>query len=142
MDWTVEFDEPHGYFRIVTRGDFTLADHRTMVDDLLSRPEWRPGTSALFDHRRVRFGDIGFNEMLQVKSIHLINEARIGNGKSAIVLNPDADYGLGRQFQILTDGRVSARIHIFVDEGEAVAWLLRDGEDHARAVEGEEPMFD
>jgi hypothetical protein len=124
MHWTIEFDEPQGYFRIVRRGDFTPTEHQRMIEDLVSRPEWRPGAAALFDCRQVRFGDIGFNEVLEVKSIHVSNDARIGDGKSAILMKSDGDYGLGRQFQNLTRGWVSAQIHIFVDEAEAVAWLL------------------
>jgi len=123
MRWTIEFDEPRGYVLIVARGDFTLADHRQMVEDLLSRPEWRPGSATLFDHREIHFGDAGFREMLEVKSLHVSNDAVIGDGKSATLMRTDVDYGIGRQFQILTDGRVSAKIRIFVDEAEAVAWL-------------------
>jgi hypothetical protein len=124
MDWTFEFDAQQGYVLIVTRGDFNLADHRTMVESLLSNPQWRSGTATLFDHRQVRFGDIGFNEMLEAKSIHVSNDTRIGNGKSASLMRSDADFGLGRQFQHLTGGRVSAQVRIFLNEAEAVAWLL------------------
>jgi len=125
MHWTIEFNE-RGYFLIVTRGDFTLTDHRRMVEDLLSRLEWRPHSATLFDHRLLRFGDMGFNQMLETKSIHVSNDARIGNGKSASLMKSSADYGLGRQFEILTGGRVSAQVRIFLDEAEAVAWLLHD----------------
>jgi hypothetical protein len=124
MDWTFEFDGGEGYVLIVTRGDFNIADHRRMVGDLLSRPEWRPGSAALFDHRQVRFGGIGFREVMEAKSIHVDNDTRIGNGKSACLMSSLADYGTGRQFQNLADGKVSARVRIFLDEAEAVAWLL------------------
>jgi hypothetical protein len=124
MQWTFEFDEPRGYVRIVTRGDFTLADNRRMVEELLSRPEWRPGTATLFDHRQLSLDGIGFEEMLDVKSVHVDNDARIGNGKSANLMKSDTDYGVGRQFEILTHGRVSAKVRAFRNEQEAVAWLL------------------
>jgi hypothetical protein len=123
MDWTFEFDARQGYARIVARGDFDLADHRRMIESLLSSPEWRPGTATLFDNRQVRFGDIGFNEVLEVKSLHVSHDARIGNGKSASLMRSDSDYGIGRQLQNLTSGKVSAQIRIFLDEAEAVAWL-------------------
>jgi hypothetical protein len=97
-----------------------------MIEDLVSRPGWRPGTAALFDCRQVRFGDIGFNEVLEATSIHVSNDALIGNGKSAILMKSSADYGVGRQFQNVTGGRVSAQIRIFLDEAEALAWLLQD----------------
>ena len=124
MDWTFEFDTGRGYVLIVTRGDFNLADHRRMVECLLSSPEWRPGTATLFDHRQLRLGDVGFNDMLEVKSIHVSHDARIGNGKSAALMSSMTDYGHGRQFQNLASGQVSAHLRIFRDEAEALAWLL------------------
>ena len=126
MHWTIEFDESHGYFLIVTSGDFNFTDHRKMVEDLLSQPEWRPATATLFDHRQLRFDDIGFSEVLEAKSVHVNNDAQIGNGKSAILMKSTADYGIGRQFQNVTDGRVLAQIRIFLDEAEAIAWLVDD----------------
>ena len=124
MDWTFEFDTGRGYVLIVTHGDFNLADHRRMVESLLSSPEWRPGTATLFDHRQLRLGDVGFNDMLEVKSIHVSHDERIGNGKSAGLMSSTTDYGHGRQFQNLASGHVSAPLRIFLDEAEAIAWLL------------------
>jgi hypothetical protein len=128
MDWTFEFRLREGYVRIVTRGDFNVTDHQTMVESLLSDPKWRPGTPTLHDHRRLRFQDIGFNEMLEAKSIHVSNDARIGNGKAASLMRANGDFGIGRQYEILTTGRVSAQVRTFEDEAEAVAWLLDEAE--------------
>jgi hypothetical protein len=49
---------------------------------------------------------------------------RIGYGKAAIPLRTLADYGRGRQFELLTDCRVGAQLQVFRDEAEALHWLL------------------
>jgi len=54
---------------------------------------------------------------------HEDNDEWIGNSKIAFLMNSVGDFGLGRQYEILTDGRVSARIHVFVDEETATRWL-------------------
>ena len=125
VDWTFEVDGLQRYFRIVTCGDFSLTHHKRMVRDLLSHEEWRPGARTLFDHRLLRFGDIGFAEMLELEAVHVSNDSVIGDGKSAILMSSN-DYGLGRQFQNITDAGVSAQIRIFKNEVEALAWLLED----------------
>lgn len=60
MDWTVEEDGELGFVTVVTRGLFTVPDHLRMIQDVVSRPFWRPGTCVLFDHRGLEFRVRGF----------------------------------------------------------------------------------
>jgi hypothetical protein len=39
-------------------------------------------------------------------------------------MNTPVNYVLGRQFQLLTEGKVDARVQIFLNEAEAIRWLL------------------
>jgi hypothetical protein len=113
---------------VTTRGAFDVAEHRRMVEDIVSRDFWRPGTAVLFDHRELSFGDSGYAQMREAGENHLANNDRIGDGKAAVVMGTRADFGRGRQFELLTDGRVDARVHIFLDPEEALVWLLSDAE--------------
>jgi hypothetical protein len=124
MEWTVE--DRTGHVVVTTRGVFSVAEHRRMVEDIVSRDFWRPGTAVLFDHRELSFGDSGYEEMRDAGENHLALNTRIGDGKAAVVMGTRADFGRGRQFELLTDGRVDARLHVFLDPEEALAWLLRD----------------
>lgn len=124
MEWTVEDRTDHVV--VTTRGTFNVAEHRRMVEDIVSRAFWRPGAAVLFDHRELSFGDSGYAQMMEARENHLENNARIGDGKAAIVMGTRADFGRGRQFELLTDGRVDARLHVFLDPEEALVWLLRD----------------
>jgi hypothetical protein len=123
MRWTVEPGGEGGYVVVATAGTFDVSDHLRMTEDILSRPYWVPGTPVLFDHRQLDFGDAGFRAMQEAGANHLTNDARIGDGKAAILMSSPVDFGRGRQFELLTEGRRSARLRIFLDEGEALAWL-------------------
>lgn len=123
MKWTVNFNEVCGAAVVRTRGVFNVSDHGRMVEDIVSREEWRPGHSILFDHRELSFDSIGYEDMVRARENHLAHEARIGNARSAILMKSAADYGVGRQFQLLAEGRVSADLEIFADEQAATAWL-------------------
>ena len=128
MDWTVEEAGGMGFVTVVTRGVFNVPDHLRMIEDILSRPSWVPGTPVLFDHRQLDFGDAGFRTMQEASANHLQNDARIGDGKAAVLMSSLVDYGRGRQFELLTDDKVSADLRIFLDEAEALAWLADPAE--------------
>ncbi len=39
-------------------------------------------------------------------------------------MNSLSDYARGRQFELLTDDKVSTDIEIFMDEEKALSWLI------------------
>ena len=127
MEWTVTFDQCHGAAVVRTRGTFNVVDHELMVADIVSRGEWKPGHPILFDHRQLDLCGAGYPEMLGARENHARYEQHIGRSRSAILMNSLADYGLGRQFQNLADGYLSAELQIFTDEASATEWLCREG---------------
>jgi hypothetical protein len=123
MQWTVELPGADGYAVVTTSGTFNAADHLRMIEDIVSRPGWRPGTDVLFDHRGLSFGDADLRAMYQASANHQRNDAHIGSGKAAILMRSLSDYGRGRQFELLTADRASATLCVFLDEAEALDWL-------------------
>lgn len=123
MKWTVEYKEKGRYVRVVTGGVFNVDDHGKMTEDILSREFWTPGMNVLFDHRKLDFGDTGFEAMREASQTHVKNDARIGDGRSAILMKSVSDFGLARQFEMLTDEQISADLHVFLDEKQALRWL-------------------
>lgn len=125
MDWTVELSSPDGYAVVTTSGTFNAADHLRMIEDIVSRPGWRPGTDVLFDQRELSFDDADLRTMYQAGANHLLYDARIGGGKAAVLMRSLSDYGRGLQFERITEHRISATCCIFLDPAEAVDWLAR-----------------
>jgi hypothetical protein len=126
MEWTIDFGQTDEYVVVTTRGLFSLEDHRRMTEDIVSREDWRPGAAVLFDHRQLDFGDSGLEVMQQAVETHRHNDDRIGDGKAAVLMSTPVDFVRGRQFQLLTEGRVGARLQVFLNEAEAIRWLLED----------------
>lgn len=125
MDWSVQFGVHCGAAVVKTFGPFDVDDHRRMVEDIVSRPEWTPGQRILFDHWDLDFGDAKLHEMLAARTNHREHEDRIGNARTALLMKPGADYGLGRQFQMLSEHHVTAELAVFSDLRKAVAWLCK-----------------
>ena len=123
MRWTVELPEADGYAVVTTSGAFDVSDHLRMIEDVTTRPGWRPGMDVLFDHRALDLGEADLRAMYQAGDNHRRNDERIGDGRAAILVRSLNDYGRGRQFELLTGGRVSATMSVFMDEAEARDWL-------------------
>lgn len=109
---------------VATHGEFALHDHVGMIEDIVSRDFWRPGTAVLFDHRALDFVALGFAGMRTAAGNHVTHDDRIGGGRAALLMKTQADYGRGRPFELLTHGTVSATVQIFMDEADALRWLL------------------
>lgn len=123
MNWTIENIEDKHFVKVVTTGDFTAADHRRMTEDILSQKFWKPGMNVLFDHRNLNFGVTSVPLMKEIGNTHIENDARIGSGKAAILMKSVPDFARGRQFEIITEGKILAKLQIFLDEKKALAWL-------------------
>lgn len=123
MNWTVHKPEGKSYITVVTEDDFNLPDHQRMIEDIISRDFWKPGTDAFFDHRKLQFNSTGYYRMKEASEIHQKYEQQIGDGKAAILMKSLADFGRGRQFEMLIDNKASAKLRIFLDEKEALDWL-------------------
>jgi len=126
MEWAVVFDEARGAAIVTTRGAFDVADHARMVEDILASPRWRPGHPILFDHRALDFAGAGYEEMTAARDTHRSHDARIGAARTAILVRTGADFGRGRQFELVAEASVSAELAVFVDEEAAWRWLAAE----------------
>lgn len=124
MEWTVELDPGGRYVRVTTAGRFSVTDHQKMVEDIVGRPFWKPGTDALFDHRALDMAGATYQDMAAARANHEVDDARIGDGKAAILVKSRSDFGSARQFELMAQGKVQARLGVFLDLEPAIAWLL------------------
>lgn len=124
MNWLAEYIKDKNYVRIVAEGNFTVADQLQMMEDITKREYWQPGTNILCDFRKLEFDTDSLAAIREVSANRQKKENEIGSGKSALLMNTLADYGRGRQYQLLTESKVSAKIRVFTDEKESLDWLL------------------
>jgi hypothetical protein len=124
MKWLAEYIKDKNYVCIVAEGKFTAEDQLKMMEDVSRREYWQPGLNVLCDFRKLEFDIDSLAAIREASANRQKNEAKIGSGKSALLMNSLADYGRGRQYQLLTESKVSAQIRVFTDENEALDWLL------------------
>ena len=47
----------------------------------------------------------------------------LGNGRWAILVSSDLNFGMGRMWEILVSEGVDLDIHVYRDESEALSWI-------------------
>jgi hypothetical protein len=124
MDWSAEYIEDEHYVRIIIEGVFTAEGQLQMMEDITARKYWQPGMNVLCDFRNVEFDADSLTAIREASINRRKKETKIGNGKSALLMNSLADYARGRQYQLLVESKVSARLRVFTGEAEALDWLL------------------
>lgn len=125
MNCTVEKIESSSYVRVITSGVFSVEGQLNMIEFIISRDFWRPGLDVLFDHRQLDFGTTDVSLMREAGNNHIKNDDKIGDGKAAILMKSLPDFARGRQFELLTESKVTAKMKIFKDEEEAIKWLTQ-----------------
>lgn len=122
MKWTTVFKEDRNFIRVDIEGVFDVGDHLRMIQEIVSNKDWKPGMDALFDNRKVHFGENGFDLIWRAGMNHTQYDESIGNGKSAILMKA-SDFRLGREFEMLLDEKAAVDLRIFMEESEALRWL-------------------
>jgi len=123
MRWTVEKFEAEPFARVASEGVFNADEHRRMLEDLLARDFWKPGTPVLFDFRNLEFTGTNIEDVREASSNRREKDANLGNGKSAFLMKSLTDFARGRQFQLLTEDKVASELRIFMREDDALNWL-------------------
>ena len=124
MNWQIEYKKNQGYVLVVNEGEFSAANNLKLSAEIISRDFWQPGMNVFFDHRKLSFTSTTLDVMREAgNNLKQINE-RIGDGKAAILMKSMSDFASGRQFEMLVEFEVSAKIRIFLDEKQALLWLL------------------
>ena len=123
MNWTIKLNKTAQFINTTAQGEFTLRDCRAMRKDLLSRHYWRPGMNILIDFRRASFTNMKLDILRAAAESHKLCNPRIGNGKIALLMRSPHDFGLARQYEMVSEGKILSQIYVFLDEHRAHEWL-------------------
>ena len=124
MEWVIKYVETQNYLKITVTGLFSINEHFKIFEDIISHEYWKPGMPLLFDNRQLDFTGINFKVVSQASSNYERISDRIGNLKAAMLMKSLSDFGTGRQFEILSDSKGPGEMRVFLDEKEALLWLL------------------
>jgi hypothetical protein len=123
MEWRIEFQADERLIRITTSGPFQLGQQRQMFEELSTHPAFLSGLAVLFDNRRL---DLTETDVDVIKQSVEIVQAFIRTQhieRLAGLVDNGFNFGVGRQFEILTDVVGGHGFRLFKDEQLALRWL-------------------
>lgn len=124
MKWEIKYVEDKKYVRITTEGIYNPVEHLQMMEDLLSADFWKPGTAVLLDNRQLDYSEAQLKDLEKSSHDMLVNNDLIGHSKIAFLIKSKEAYEVVREFELITEEEVSAWMHIFLDENQAIRWLI------------------
>jgi hypothetical protein len=77
----------------------------------------------LLDHRALRIDKITVSGIDEVSIFFKSIANELGNGKIALVMKRDIDFGIARAWEIVTDSDVDISINVFREIDKAIDWL-------------------
>ena len=124
MNCTIEHIAADNYVKIVVEGVFSIEEHAECVNELFSSPFWKPGMNLLCDYQNFNFGSVIFEKVRAASENYQRAPEKLGKGKMALVVKTKLGFGIGRQFELISEGKIPREIYVFMDEKEAIDWLL------------------
>ena len=111
------------YAEVVGQGKATVDDFKQITHELISHPLFVFGINFLHDYRDIYVGHLTVDEVKSIADMVSSNRKVLGNGRWAILVNNDLNFGMGRMWEILVSDDVELEIRVFKDESETLGWI-------------------
>lgn len=125
MNWTIKWLDSAEYFRVSLSGTFSLAEVKAAGEEI-AESDLHGGDSILVNDTKMDMGDIKGSDVKAMSNMMGQLNEKVGLGKVAVVGSSDLQFGLARQFQILSESQSTAEIRAFRYEASAIEWLGAD----------------
>ncbi|MES2309560.1 MAG: hypothetical protein V4507_11960 [Verrucomicrobiota bacterium] len=111
-------------FEVITTGEAELQVFSDFLDALISHPHWKPGSFILVDHSDLNASTLTSADVKTISRYCADRRLPFGNGKCAIVLARDLEFGLARMWHVFMDENPWDMNHqLFRSRVEALEWL-------------------
>jgi hypothetical protein len=124
MNWEIEHIESDNYVKVTCDGIFSIEEHFEWFKKLVSSPFWKPGMNLLFDNQKFDFSQMDLNKVKMASSHYQRMSDQLGKGRVAMLMKTTLGYGIGRQFQILSEDKIQSETKVFTDKKTAIDWLV------------------
>jgi hypothetical protein len=128
MKYTIEFKPEYNAAVIIGTGNVTRNGISSFHNEYLNDERWEPGMNIIIDFRELYFSNFQSDDIDFIKDLVIGSREEMGDGKLAIIISSENDFGLGRMWEIKTDSFVDFGISVFREIDEALEWLERPPE--------------
>ncbi len=123
MEWRIELQGDERLIRVSTHGAFQLRQQRQMFEELAAHPAFSHPLPVLFDNRKIDMSGSDVNVIRESVDVALKFMRKLRIERLAGLVDTGLNFGVGRQFEILTDAAGGEGFRLFRDEQLALRWL-------------------
>ena len=123
MKHTLKVSKNGSLFTIKTEGGGNVEGIIAFLKDIISHPQWKPGNYILLDHRGLKIDAITVSGIEDVSAYFKSISDKLGNGKIALVMKRDIDFGIARAWENITAYDVDIKVYVFRELEKATRWL-------------------
>ena len=125
MKHRIDVDPQGTTFTVTTGGEGNVEGIIAFLDAIVAHPQWRPGLNILLDHRRLDIARITVEVIDRVSGYFQEIAPELGDGRIALVMHKDIDFGIARAWELVTRPYVDMAIGVFRQVDEACRWLTQ-----------------
>lgn len=123
MPITTLIDPETGLRRHRVEGRFTLEDIHGTLEELYSRPDFRPDADVLWDVRDATL-DFTTDEVRQLADFVAKHWGPGGKSRAAFVVSSDFQFGMSRMYEMLLRSQTESTLMVFRSIEDAERWLF------------------
>ena len=123
MKHTLKVSEDGSFFTIITEGEGDVEGIIAFLKDIISHPQWKPGNLILLDHRALKIDEITVSGIEDVSAYFKTISNELGNGKVALLMKREIDFGIARAWENITEYDVDIKVYVFRELEKAISWL-------------------
>ena len=124
MEWTIERAGRPGLLRVVMAGEFSVEGCAKMFEELASAGVASSDSRILFDERELDLSNVNYAEIMTASSLFIGNDKNLAAKRAALLVDSNVKYRVGKQFETITNPHTHVAFSTFLDESEALNWLL------------------
>lgn len=123
VEWKIELEADGKVLRVTTTGFFRLEEQERMFEEVAVHAGFSVGLPVLFDNRLLDLSGSDAETMRQSVAIvqRFIGAQQVE--RLAGLVDAGVNFGVGRQFQLLTEASGGHGFCLFKDEQLALRWL-------------------
>ena len=125
MSIDIKYDQNRKVLDVIISGKSDIDEFTSALEKITRSAEYPPDTCAIWDIRNSDLSNVNFQLISEIVKIRSRFTER-SNCRSALIVSSNAQYGLSRMFEMLSEGKIPHQFMVFRDYKEGEQWLLKN----------------
>ena len=124
MKNSIEIDTKQSVVRVTLHGKLIVDEFLALYEELLLHPQFLPKMSVIWDSRDASAVKFTSSDLQRIGNFVRDKTIESGEGKAAWVVSADFEYGMGRMYELMTEGYIPVTFRVFRSIEEANQWAM------------------